>query len=94
MRILRFVGLKIAEICGMLLSLHLLSIFHKWIAPIIHDPRTVETFVNHYWMVQGFYGLIILTMIITIPVLVGCLLYLWIKTNWEMSESDFLLTIK
>ena len=86
MRVVKFLGLKIAEIGGALLVLYLCHFFFVWISPIIYGSSVANTSANYHWVGQWFLGLTFLVVAIVAPSLVCYFIYLWIKQNWEWSE--------
>jgi len=87
MRVVKFLGLKIAEICGAVLVLWLCGFYFRWLDTILSTPEQAQVNLEKYgWIMQGVYGLVCLLFTIGIPTLVGALLYVWILKNWEWSE--------
>ena len=80
--VLIFIGLKLAEIAGVVLALWLLSVLGFFVMDIFGTSPRSGSFVSQYIMAM-LHG--ILT--ILLPIFILGLMYGWFHANWEKAKQ-------
>jgi len=84
MKILKFIGLKVAEIGGVILLFHLCVMLHD----AVSSSFSVFTLpLDASYFMRGGLGLCMIGSVICVSALLYLLIPAWIKANWEWASK-------